>query len=120
MSMRQNQTIISVRKHSKLNISNTNPIKNRWVGGGGGVVNRSCFTSVTCMPMMVLMVMVKLITSKYRKRYKRDTERLSDYDSGIETDPDELSVSQTWRSDQPIHGGYHQTFEMKKLLSIPL
>jgi hypothetical protein len=69
--------------------------------------------------MMLLMVMVKLISGKYHKRYKRDTERLSDYDSGIETDP-ELSVSQTWRSDQPIHGGYHQTFEMKKLLSIPL
>ena len=59
---------------------------------------------------MLLMVMVKLISGKYHKRYKRGTERLSDYDS----------VSQTWRSDQPIHGGDHQTFEMKKLLSIPL
>jgi hypothetical protein len=68
--------------------------------------------------MMLLMVMVKLISSKYHKRYKRDTERLSDYDSGIETDH-ELSVSQTWRSDQPIHGGDHQTFEMKKTVIRP-
>jgi hypothetical protein len=28
-------------------------------------------------------------------------------------------VSQTWRSDQPIHGGDHQTFEMKKTVIRP-
>jgi hypothetical protein len=33
----------------------------------------------------------------------------------VETDP-ELSVSQTLRSDQPIHGGDRQTFEMETLL----
>ena len=68
--------------------------------------------------MMLLMVMVKLISGKYHKRYKRDTERLSDYDSGMETDT-ELSVSQTLGSNQPIHGGDHQTFEMKKTVIRP-
>jgi len=33
----------------------------------------------------------------------------------METDP-VLSVSQTLRSDQPIHGGDPQTFEMETLL----
>ena len=28
----------------------------------------------------------------------------------------ELSVSQTLRSDQPIHGGDHQTFEVKSIM----
>jgi hypothetical protein len=28
-------------------------------------------------------------------------------------------LSQTWRSDQPIHGGDHQTFEMKKTVIRP-
>ena len=36
----------------------------------------------------------------------------------METDP-ELSVSQTLRSDQPIHGGDRQTFEMETLFMNP-
>ena len=69
--------------------------------------------------MMLLMVMVKVISSKYHKRYKRDTERRRDYYSGMETDT-ELSVSQTLGSNQPIHGENRQTIEIKKLLSTPL
>ena len=68
---------------------------------------------------MLLMVMVKLIFSKYHKRYKRDTERRRNYYSGMETDT-ELSVSQTLGSNQPIHGGDHQTIEIRKLLSTHL
>jgi hypothetical protein len=48
--------------------------------------------------------MVKLSSIKYHKWDKMDRERRRDYDSWIETDP-ELSVSQTLRSNQPIHGG---------------
>ena len=48
--------------------------------------------------------MVKLSSIKYPKWDKMDRERRRDYDSWIETDL-ELSVSQTLRNNQPIHGG---------------
>ena len=63
---------------------------------------------------MLLIVMVKLspvnITNEIKGTQRENTT--------VETDT-VLSVSQTLRSDQPIHGGDRQTFEMETLFMNP-